>query len=40
MDVMGDLLGQLGTATRTSEMGLTVALARAQAKNHVNSEQH
>jgi len=35
--VMGDLLG---TATRTSEIGLTVALASTQAKNYVNSEQH
>jgi len=35
--VKGDLLG---TATRTSEIGLTVALASTQAKNYVNSEQH
>jgi len=34
---MGDLLS---TATRTSEIGLTVALASTQAKNYVNSEQH
>src|SRR5947208_3955480 len=36
-NVKGDLLG---TATRTSEIGLTVALASTQAKNYVNSEQH